>query len=123
MQRQAADAYSRVGTATLPPRELEASLLSRAAARLQAVKDEWDQRRSELDEALTYNRKLWSVFASAATQPDGGLPREVRQNIANLSIFVFNHTLGIQAAPAPAKLAALININRTIAEGLRAPTR
>lgn len=120
MQRQAADAYSRVGTATLPPRELEASLLSKAAARLQAVKDEWDTRRGELDAALTYNRKLWSIFASAVAEPEAGLPRELRQNIANLSLFVFNHTVGIQAAPAPAKLNALISINRTLAEGLRA---
>ena len=123
MQRQAADAYARVGTATLPPRELEASLLSKAAARLQAVKDDWAQRSGDLDAALTYNRKLWSVFASAVTQSDTALPREVKQNIANLSLFVFNQTVGIQADPSPAKLAALISINRTIADGLRTQPR
>src|SRR5436309_411333 len=123
MQRQAADSYAKVGTATLPPRELEASLLSKAAAKLQVVQDDWMARRGELDAALTYNRKLWSVFASAVTQPDTQLPHEVKRNIANLSLFVFNQTIGIQADPAPAKLGALISINRTIADGLRSQPR
>jgi hypothetical protein len=33
-----------------------------AAARLQAIHDGWDAKFPELDAALVYNRKLWSIF-------------------------------------------------------------
>ena len=119
MQHQAAETYARAQQATVNPRELEASLLAKAAVRLQAAKDNWNAEESGLDAALAFNRKLWTVFVSSVTSPDNPLPREIKQNVANLALFVFNHTLGIQAAPDPAKLNALISINRHLAEGLR----
>lgn len=120
MQQRGADAYARTQQTTSHPRELEASLLNRAAVRLQAVKDDWAGKKSELDAALTFNRRLWVVFVTSVSRAENPLPREIKQNIANLGLFVFNHTVGIQADPNPAKLGALININRQIAEGLRA---
>jgi flagellar protein FlaF len=42
----------------------------------------------------------------------------VRQNIANLGLFVFNHTLAILADPRPETLGSLISINRELAAGL-----
>jgi flagellar protein FlaF len=120
MQHRAAEAYARTQQQTCHPRELEASLLNRAAVRLQAVKDDWDRKHGDLDEALTFNRRLWTVFVSSVSRAENPLPREIKQNIANLGLFVFNHTVRIQADPKPAKLAALININRQIADGLRA---
>jgi flagellar protein FlaF len=120
MQNLAAESYARTGKVTASPRALEASLLSKAAGRLQAVRDDWEGRRGELDAALTFNRKLWTVFVSSVIREDNPLPRDLKQNVANLGIFVFNHTLGIQVDPAPHKLGALISINRQLAEGLRA---
>ncbi len=120
MQQRGADAYARTQQTTSHPRELEASLLNRAAVRLQAIKDDWAGKRSELDAALTFNRRLWVVFVTSVSRAENPLPREIKQNIANLGLFVFNHTVGIQSDPNPAKLGALININRQIAEGLRA---
>ena len=114
----AAKAYGAVAKHTANPRELEADLLLDAAARLQAIRDGWDKRRIELDEALTNNRKLWSIFLTSATSGANPLPPQVRQNVANLGIFVFNETLAIQANPRPAALAPLININRELAAGL-----
>ena len=48
---------------------LEASLLLQAASRLQAVQENWNSdipagAKAKLDDALLYNRKLWSVFVS-----------------------------------------------------------
>jgi flagellar protein FlaF len=43
----------------------------------------------------------------------------VRENVANLAVFVFKRTMEIESAPAPEKLAALIEINRNLAAGLR----
>jgi flagellar protein FlaF len=120
MQHRAAEVYARTQQQTSHPRELEASLLNRAAVRLQAVKDDWEAKKGDLEEALTFNRRLWTVFVSSVSRAENPLPRDIKQNIANLGLFVFNHTLSIQADPKPAKLATLININRQIADGLRA---
>ena len=114
----AAQAYGKIAKQTVSPRELEADLLLDAAARLQAIREAWESRRSELDGALTNNRKLWSIFLTSATSTENPLPAPVRQNVANLGIFVFNETLAIQANPRPDALAPLININRVLAAGL-----
>jgi len=97
---------------------LEADLLLKAAAGLQAVSDAWDADRDQIDEALLYNRKLWSVFLTSVTRQDNPLPELVRQNVANLGLFVMNQTLSLMAEPRREKLAPLININREIAAGL-----
>lgn len=117
MQR-AAEAYGKVAKEISSPRELEASLLLKAAARLQAVRDAWDQKSSELGDALLYNRKLWSIFLTSVTRVDNPLPDLVRQNVANLGVFVMNQTVSLMTEPRREKLAPLININRELAAGL-----
>lgn len=115
----AAKAYARVAETTASPREIEAQLLMKAATRLQNIKDNWESARSDLIPALHYNRKIWSVFTSAALRDDNPQSIEVRQNIANIGVFVMRHTIDIEVASAPEKLGALIDINRNIAAGLR----
>ena len=78
------------------------------------------QGQSGLDDALLFNRKLWSVFLSEMTDSKNPMPKDVRQNVANLGLFVMNHTIQIQASPAADKLDVLIAINRQLAAGLRA---
>jgi flagellar protein FlaF len=65
-----------------------------------------------------YNRKLWSVFVTSATSTENPLPAVLRQNVANLGIFVFKQTMAILADPKPENLGSLININRELAAGL-----
>jgi flagellar biosynthesis activator protein FlaF len=112
-----------VAQATQSPRELEASVLLKAASRLQAVRDDWNGRRGELDDALTFNRKLWTILVTSATDADNPLPPAIKTNIANLAIFVFERTITVMIEPAPEKLGALVTINREIAAGLRAQPR
>jgi len=119
MQQQAAAAYQQTAKKTANPRELEASLLSKSAAQLQRIKDDWDNKQSELEGALTYNRKLWTVFLTSVTKDENPLPIAIKQNVANLGIFVMNQTITVLARPAPEKLAVLININKELAAGLR----
>ena len=114
----AAKAYGKVANQTANPRELEASLLLRAAAQLQSVHDGWDQTRSKLNDALVFNRRLWSMFLASVVETDNPLPREVRQNVANLGIFVMQQTLSVMSEPRPEKLGSLIKINRELASGL-----
>ena len=117
--QQAASAYSKVAQATQSPRELEAAILMKAATKLQAIRDDWDGRRPELLDALTYNRKLWTILVSAGTRPENPLPPPVKQNVANLGLFIFNHTLKLTADPKPERIGILVTINREIAAGLR----
>ncbi len=120
MQHSAAYAYQQVGKQTVSPRVLEANLLSRAAAQLQMVRDDWDNRRHELRDALLFNRKLWNIFLTSVTGESSQLPDKLRENIANLGLFVMKQTVSMQDNPVPAKLDTLININRELAAGLRA---
>jgi flagellar protein FlaF len=114
--RNAAQAYGNVAKQTLSPRELEANLLLQAASRLQSVHDDWDHAR--LADALLYNRKLWTIFLTTATDKSNPLPPGIRQNVANLGIFVMNQTLATSADPRPEQLVSLIKINRELAAGL-----
>ena len=101
------------------PRELEASLLIKAAVRLQAISDDWSLADRGLDDALSYNRKLWTLLVSAVVAEDNPLPVGIKTNILSLANFIFNQTFRIAANPAPEGLRVLIGINRDIAAGLR----
>jgi len=116
--QSAAQAYGAVARQIANPRELEASLLLKAASQLQTIYDGWEREQSRLDVALRYNRKLWSVFLGSITSPDHPLPAAIRQNVANLGLFVMNQTMSILQNPTRERLNALININRELAAGL-----
>lgn len=118
----ATNAYAkRAHEAPVSQRELEAQVLMSSAARLQGIRDNWDDKRGELDAALLINRKIWTVLAGAVADEKSPLPLQVKQNILQIAIFIFNHTIEITAQrdPDPAKLTSLININHQIALGLR----
>jgi flagellar protein FlaF len=117
--RSAAQAYGAVARQVASPRELEASLLLKAASRLQAVHDRWEESRPQLGDALLYNRKLWTIFVTSITAPQNPLPAEVRQNVATLGLFVLNHTISVLSNPRPERLTPLITVNREVAAGLR----
>jgi len=115
----AAQAYSKVATQTCSPRELEADLLLRAAAQLQAIVDKWDGKKTDAYyNALTYNRKLWVILFAAVTSAENPLPRQTRQNVANLGIFIFNETIELSGTPDREKFISLIHVNRQVAAGL-----
>jgi flagellar protein FlaF len=120
MQNSAALAYQQVGRQTTSPRLLEANLLSRSATQLQRIRDDWDNSAQSLQAALTFNRKLWGIFLNSVTADESKLPKPIRENVANLGLFVMKHTLSTQTRPEARKLDVLININRELAAGLRA---
>ncbi len=117
--QNAAQAYSTTAKQTVAPREREASLLIKAAAQLQNNQDNAIEDRSSLRSALHYNRKLWTVLVTSATQPENPLPLPIKNNIASLGVFIFRHTMEVLARPEPQKLKVLISINKEIAAGLR----
>ena len=116
--QNAAQAYGTIAKQIVSPRELEADLLLKAASHLQAIFDAWDRRKTDLDEALLYNRKLWSIFLTSVTSAEHPLPVGIRQNVANLGLFVMNQTMSMMREPRREQLGSLININRELAAGL-----
>ncbi|MFD1251540.1 MULTISPECIES: flagellar biosynthesis regulator FlaF [Devosia] len=119
MYHQGAQAYQQTARKTESPRDREANLLSRAAANFQLIVDAWETKQDSLNEALLFNRRIWNIFLTSVTREDNPLPAPVRQNIANLGLFVMNETRELHMEPAKAKLTTLININRQLAAGLR----
>ena len=116
---QAANAYAKAAQAAQSPREIEATVLMKAATRLQTIRDDWNAKSRDLDEALTFNRKLWTVLVTSVTDAANPLPTPIKENVANLGLFVFKHTVSLMSEPAPDRLGILITINREIAAGLR----
>ncbi len=115
----AAQAYAKVANETAPPRELEAILLLKAAAKLQAIHDAWPENSPEFDDALLYNRKLWTVLLDTVNRDDNQLPKPVRNNLVQLGMFVMNETFAAMTKPTLNQLKAMIKVNRGIAVGLR----
>ena len=118
--QNAHEAYNETAKITSAPRQLEASLLLKAASQLQDIHDSWSGDMDALQSVLRSNQRLWTVFVGAVAENDSPLPQEVKNNVASLGVFIFKHTLDIQQDPAPEKLLPLININKEVAAGLRA---
>jgi flagellar protein FlaF len=114
----AAKAYARTAQNSSSPREIEAQTLLMAARKLVEVKDNWNGPDKQMHAALLFNRRLWTIFMSAAEDEANPQPREVRQNILNIAVFVMHRTIEMQGSPSPDKLQALIDINTNIAAGL-----
>ena len=62
----AAQAYARTSQTTSSPREIEAQALLKAARQLQEVQTNWAGPGLAMENALLFNRRLWSIFMSAA---------------------------------------------------------
>jgi flagellar protein FlaF len=120
LAQKSIDAYTTVQKEALSGRELEASVLTRAANMLKQCQDNWDaqDRPQMLQEAIHFNQKVWSLFQAELSSPDNPLPKKLREDILSLSLFIDKQVFQIQAFPDPEKLTIIIDINRNIAAGL-----
>jgi flagellar protein FlaF len=120
MHHQGAAAYQTTAKTVETPRDREAALLIKAAANMQSLRDNWPDDVQTIQSTLTFNRKLWTIFMTSVTRDENPMPTALKQNIANLGLYILNETREILLDPvAPARLDALININRQLAAGLR----
>ena len=115
------NAYTTMQKEHLTGRELEASVLSRAGLMLKQVKDNWGapDRDAKLNEAIKFNQKVWSFFQAELSDPSNPLPKSLREDILNLSLFLDKRLFEVMAYPDPEKLSIVIDINFNIAAGLR----
>ena len=113
--------YEDTQKAGLSGRELEASVLMKAVLMLKECQERWDEPGLfwRLDETLTFNQNVWTFFQAEISQPDCPLPKVLREQILQLSLFVDKRILNTMSDPKKEKLDILIEINRNIAAGLR----
>lgn len=116
------DQYRKVEKETLSGRDLEASVLLKAAQKLMAARHRLASERDfdALDEALRYNQRLWTLFQSELAEPDNPLPQPIKENLLALIGFIDRRTFALMSDPVPERVDVLIEINRNIASGLQA---
>ncbi len=121
MSQTAINSYTSMQKETLSGRELEASVLTRAGLMLKQVQENWSapDRSEKLLEAIKFNQKVWSFFQAELSDPENPLPKNLRQDILNLSIFVDKRLFEVMANPDKDKLSIVVDIDFNIAAGLR----
>ncbi|MBU6320150.1 MAG: flagellar biosynthesis regulator FlaF [Alphaproteobacteria bacterium] len=112
-------AYQLAATKTESPRQAEYrafAIVTRALIDAAALPEIEIGRRAE---ALSKNRKLWTILASDCAVPGNQLPETVRAQIISLSLFVDRHSS--QILREGASFDVLIEINRSMMQGLSEP--
>jgi flagellar protein FlaF len=120
--RSPLQAYQAINNSTMSGRETEARVLTDAALKLKHCQQNWgvDDHREQLDAALRYNQKVWSVLQVELASEDNPLPVTIRRNLLRLSAIIDKRIFETMAFPEPEKLTLMIQINENIAAGLRA---
>jgi flagellar protein FlaF len=120
-QTQSLRAYENVAKATISGREIEAAVLTKAAVKLKECRDNWDapDRDNRLEEALKYNQRIWSIFQSELSRDNHELPKKLRLDILRLAAFIDRRIFDTMAFPSSQKLKIVIDINNSLAAGLR----
>jgi flagellar protein FlaF len=113
-------AYKKTHEVTMSGREVEASVLNKAASKLRECQEKWDflGHNTRFEEAIKFNQLIWSIFQSELARDDNPLPKQLRQDILSLSAFIDKRIFEIMAYPDPEKLTAIIRINENLADGL-----
>lgn len=115
----AANAYAKTSRSVLTPREAEAAVLMKAAGKLQAFQGESISSSMALNEALVFNQRVWTVLASAVSDPTNPLPDDLRRNVTGIAVFVFRTILDAMIEPTARKIESLISLNHQLAAGLQ----
>lgn len=121
MYPAALKAYDSVNKSTMNGRDVEAEVLTKAALKLKDCQEHWAEggRGGQLEAALKYNQRIWTIFQAELGKPENSLPNALKYDLLRLSAFIDKRTMETLAYPSPEKLTILIHINHNIAAGLR----
>ena len=109
-------AYQRSVSRAEEPRLTEYRLLGLVTQALIAARDLDRLEFSRRAEALDWNRRVWSAFATDCGAKGNALPDQLRAGIISLSLFVSKHSSEVLRDGAD--IEPLIDINRMIMQGL-----
>lgn len=112
-------AYGRVQNATENPRSMEYRLLGQVTAALTKARD-GNRGTAEFVDAMLWNKKVWDAFIVDLSSEGNRLPKELRAQIIGIGLWVGRET--IQVLDGTGDIDALINVNKTIMEGLAPQT-
>jgi flagellar protein FlaF len=114
------EAYKTTRKLYMTGREIEASALMQAAFRIKECQDNWNEadREAKLNRALRNNQTVWSILQGELIKEDNPLPKQIKEDLLKLSLFIDNRTFDVMLDPAPEMLTILIDINLNIAAGL-----
>ena len=110
-------AYKATQVATEDPRVTEYRLFGQVTGALLSAK-ETGAAGTPLVEAVDWNRRLWRTLAADCMDDRNTLTEDVRAKIISLSLWVAKYSRSVPREKAP--LDPLIEINRTIMQGLQA---
>jgi flagellar protein FlaF len=107
--------YQDVEKATISGRETEARVLTQAAMKLQVCQKNWqDGNFEELDTALKYNQKIWSIFQGELVKDDNPLPTEIKRDLLKLAGFIDRAFLKPCHSPLPRNWTSLSKSIKTL---------
>lgn len=106
-------AYSSVQNATENPRGTEYRLFAQVTRALMAIGPDVD---TDAHAALYWNRNLWTSLQKDLADQNNALPDNLKAGLISLAIWVDKHTSDV--IKGEAEVAPLIDINRSIMEGL-----
>jgi len=98
-------------------REQERSALERSIALLQEAERKGAQSREAI-EAIFFVRRLWGIFIEDLAKSENGLPQKLRADLVSVGLWVMRETEEIRLGRS-SNFAALIDVSRTISEGLK----
>jgi flagellar protein FlaF len=110
-------AYQRAATQAESPRELEYRAFGQVTANLVRAKEN-GANLGTLAEALDANRRLWNVLSADCAVPENQLPLALRGQIISLAMWVARYSSDVLRQGAD--IEPLIEVNRTMMEGLAA---
>jgi flagellar protein FlaF len=105
--------YQRVSEANAPPREIELTAFGLVNRLLAEPQDE--RRRVK---ALGKNHELWSLLVKDLARTGNALPAVLKQQLVALGFWSMQYSVKAMCERLPVE--PLIEVNRNIAEGLRA---
>ena len=98
-------------------REQERTALERSIALLQEAEKKGPLTR-EAVEAIFFVRKLWGIFIEDLAKAENELPPKLRADLVSVGLWVMRETEEIRQGRSK-NFAALIDVSRTISEGLK----
>ncbi len=109
-------AYQSAASRAEDPRSAEYRLFGQVTRALLQARDLGVTEIARRADALDWNRRMWTAFAADCSSDANQLPESLRAGIISLSIFVSRQSSA--AIRSNDELDTLIDINRTIMQGL-----
>jgi flagellar biosynthesis activator protein FlaF len=109
-------AYQQAAQRAETPRDVEYRLFAQVTRALLDVKSKPREDLRAWIDVLHWNRRMWAALADDCAHPGNLLPEATRAQVISLSLFV--HRTTSQVMRREADVDTLIDLNRTMMQGL-----